>query len=126
MARTLCKGAEAALPITTGAAVSFSEATVVRLVNSHPDAHLVTVVETRSGDVVGSFTMPAGSVEYLEKNEGLDRIPKAISWMFETETEGIILEDDCIPSAKFMKFAGKGLEIYRENKEVGFICLKKT
>ena len=35
MARTLCKGAEAALPITTGAAVSFSEATVVRLVNTH-------------------------------------------------------------------------------------------
>ena len=68
MARTLCKGAEAACPTTTGTATSFSEATVVRLVNSHSSAHLVTVVETRSGDVVGSFTMPAGSVEYLEKN----------------------------------------------------------
>jgi hypothetical protein len=68
MARTLCKGAEAALPTTTGAAVSFSEATVVRLVNTHSGNHLVTVVETRSGDVVGSFTMPSGSVEYLEKN----------------------------------------------------------
>jgi|TARA_R110001592_G_scaffold11657_5_gene57149 hypothetical protein len=67
MARTLCKGAEAALPTTTGAAVSFSQATVVRLVNTHTSAHLVTLVETRSGDVVGSFTMPAASVEYLEK-----------------------------------------------------------
>ena len=67
MARTLLKGAEAALPTTTGAAVSFSEATVVRLVNTHPSAHLVTLVETRSGDTVGSFTMPAGSVEFLEK-----------------------------------------------------------
>ena len=68
MARTLCKGAEAACPTTTGAATSFSEATVVRLVNSHSSAHLVTVVETQSGTVVGSFTMPAGTVEYLEKN----------------------------------------------------------
>ncbi len=67
MARTLLKGAEAALPTTTGAAVSFTEATVVRLVNTHTSAHLVTLVETRSGAVVGSFTMPAASVEYLEK-----------------------------------------------------------
>jgi len=68
MARTLCKGAEAACPTTTGTATSFSEATVVRLVNGHSSAHLVTVVETQSGTVVGSFTMPAGTVEYLEKN----------------------------------------------------------
>jgi len=68
MARTLCKGAEEALPTTTGTAVSFTQATVVRLINSDSSAHLVTVVETRNGDVVGSFTMPAGSVEYLEKN----------------------------------------------------------
>ena len=34
MARTLCKGAEAALPTTTGAATSFTQATVVRLVNT--------------------------------------------------------------------------------------------
>lgn len=66
--RTLCKGAEAACPITTGAATSFSSATVVRLVNTDTNAHLVTVVETQSGDVVGSFTMPAATVEYLEKN----------------------------------------------------------
>ena len=68
MARTLCKGAELSLPTTTGTATSFSEATVVRLVNTHSGNHLVTVVETQSGDVVGSFTMPTGSVEYLEKN----------------------------------------------------------
>ena len=69
MARTLCKGAEAACPTTTGAATSFSEATVVRLVNTHNGNHLVTVVETQSGTVVGSFTMPTGAVEYLEKNQ---------------------------------------------------------
>jgi len=68
MARTLCKGAEAACPTTTGTASSFSEATVVRLVNTHSGNHLVTVVETQSGSVVGSFTLPTGAVEYLEKN----------------------------------------------------------
>lgn len=69
MSRTLCKGAEAALPTTTGAATSFSEATVVRLTNTATAAdHLVTVVETRSGDVVGSFTMLRGTTEFLEKN----------------------------------------------------------
>ena len=68
MARTLCKGAEAACPTTTGTATSFSEATVIRLVNTHSGNHLVTVVETQSGSVVGSFTLPTGAVEYLEKN----------------------------------------------------------
>ena len=68
MARTSCKGAEAACPTTTGTATSFSEATVVRLVNTHSGNHLVTVVETQSGSVVGSFTLPTGAVEYLEKN----------------------------------------------------------
>ena len=60
-------GAEAALPTTTGTATSFSEASVVRLVNTDSSAHVVSVVETRSGTGIGSFTMPATSVEFLEK-----------------------------------------------------------
>ena len=69
MTSILCKGVEAPLPITTGAATSFSEATVVRLTNTATsDDHLVTVVETQSGTVVGSFTMLRGSSEMLEKN----------------------------------------------------------
>ena len=65
--RTLIKGAEAACPTTTGAATSFSEAPVVRLVNTDSSAHLVSVVETQSGTPVGSFTLPANGVEFLEK-----------------------------------------------------------
>ena len=68
MSRTLIKGAEAASPTSTGAASTFGSATVVRLVNTDTSAHLVTVVEDQNGTVVGSFTMPAGSVEFLEKN----------------------------------------------------------
>ena len=61
-------GAQAALPTTTGTATSFSQAPIVRLFNSHAsNAYLVSVVETQSGSAVGSFTMPAGSGEYLQK-----------------------------------------------------------
>ena len=65
--RTLVLGVEAALPTTTGTATSVTEASVVRLINNDSSAHLVTVVETQSGSTVGSFTMPGGSVEFLEK-----------------------------------------------------------
>ena len=67
MSRTLILGAEAACPTTTGAATSFSEASAVRLVNTDSSAHVVSVVETQSGTGIGSFTMPATSVEVLEK-----------------------------------------------------------
>ena len=61
-------GAEAALPTTTGAATSFSSATVVRLVNTAPTSeYLITVVETQGGAVIGSFTLPRLQTELLEK-----------------------------------------------------------
>jgi len=60
-------GDEIALPITTGAATSFSSATVVRLVNTDSSSHVVSIVETQSGSGVGSMTLPAGSVEQLIK-----------------------------------------------------------
>jgi uncharacterized cupredoxin-like copper-binding protein len=55
------------LPISTGAATSFSSATVVRLVNTDTSAHIVTIVETQSGTGVGSLTMPPNSVEQIVK-----------------------------------------------------------
>jgi hypothetical protein len=68
MARIKVLGAEAALPTTTGAATSFSSATVVRLVNTATAAdYLVTVVETQGGSVVGSFTVMRSQSELLEK-----------------------------------------------------------
>jgi len=55
------------LPTTTGAATSFSEATVVRLVNTDTSARIVTVVQSQGGTGVGSITMPPNSVEFLVK-----------------------------------------------------------
>jgi len=59
--------AEIALPTTTGAATSFTEATVVRLVNTDTNPHVVSIVETQGGTGVGSMTLPGGSVEQIVK-----------------------------------------------------------
>ena len=67
MARTLLLADEIAVPGSTGAATSFSRATVVRLVNNNNSAAVVSVVETQGGTGVGSFTMLGNTVEYLEK-----------------------------------------------------------
>ena len=69
MARTLIKASQIDCPTTTGAATSFSSATVVRLVNTATAAdHDVTIVETQSGNVIGTFTMLRSTTEYLEKD----------------------------------------------------------
>ena len=68
MARTLIKGDEINVPTSAGIGVSFSEATVVRLVNTTATAKVITVQETAGGTGVGTFTMLANTTEYLEKN----------------------------------------------------------
>ena len=68
MQRTKILASEIELPITTGTATSFSSATVVRLVNTSTGTdYAVTVVETQSGSVIGSFTMMRATTEFLEK-----------------------------------------------------------
>ena len=67
MARTLLMGTQEAVGANSGAAKSFTEAAVVRLFNGNGSAQLVTVVETQGGTVIGTFTMPSLSVEFLEK-----------------------------------------------------------
>lgn len=59
--------AEIALPTTTGTATSFTEATVVRLVNTDGSSHVVSVVETAGGSAIGSMTLPGNSVEQIVK-----------------------------------------------------------
>ena len=50
-------GTEADLPTTTGTASSLSQAKRVRLLNCATANRLVTLVETQSGTVVGTFTI---------------------------------------------------------------------
>ena len=49
-------------------------------------------------------------------------VSQAISWFFENEPEGIILEDDCLPSQSFFWFCQELLEDFRNDKQVGAIC----
>jgi hypothetical protein len=45
-------------------------------------------------------------------------VSEAINWFFTHETEGIILEDDCLPHPDFFKFTSAMLEHFRENHRV--------
>lgn len=60
---------------------------------------------------------------YREKNLGCKvAVSSAISWFFQSESEGIILEDDCLPNLDFFKFCKELLEKYRYDERVGIIC----
>jgi len=56
---------------------------------------------------------------YLDVRQSLSG---AIKWFFEHEPEGIILEDDCLPSQSFFWFCQELLEYYRHEQKVGAIC----
>ena len=56
---------------------------------------------------------------YSEKNLGCRiAMTKAINWFFENETEGIILEEDCIPDKDFIPFCTILLDKFREDKKI--------
>ncbi len=59
---------------------------------------------------------------FSDTNLGVDpAVERAIKWFFESETEGIILEDDCIPHHDFFRFVAEMLEKFRENERVMII-----
>lgn len=56
---------------------------------------------------------------FQEKNLGCGLGPAtAITWFFDNVEEGIILEDDCVPSADFFTFCEELLDYYRDNKKI--------
>jgi hypothetical protein len=48
-------------------------------------------------------------------------VDNAIKWFFSQVKEGIVLEDDCIPSQAFLKFCSDMLKEYSSNHKVGTI-----
>jgi len=48
-------------------------------------------------------------------------VSSAVSWFFEQEEEGIILEDDCLPSKDFFRFCDELLIKYRNDTRVSQI-----
>jgi len=59
---------------------------------------------------------------FRDKNLGCKyAVSEAISWFFRHEEQGIILEDDCLPSQSFFWFCEELLEKYKKNKRIGQI-----
>lgn len=60
---------------------------------------------------------------FREENLGCKYgVSGAITWFFENEMEGIVLEDDCRPTVDFLRFASEMLERYRDDGRIGAIC----
>lgn len=54
---------------------------------------------------------------FRDENLGCGKaVSSAITWFFENEPEGIILEDDCLPSKSFFSYCETLLDYYRDNK----------
>lgn len=61
------------------------------------------------------------TVSWLVREENLGckkACVEAISWLFENETRGIILEDDCLPHPDFFRFCHEMLDKYEHNCKV--------
>jgi len=59
---------------------------------------------------------------FRDQNLGCKRaVSGAITWFFDHEEEGIILEDDCLPHPDFFNFCETMLGCYRHDERVGVI-----
>lgn len=59
---------------------------------------------------------------FRDKNLGCGKaVSQAITWFFENEEMGIILEDDCLPSQSFFWFCEELLERYKDDERIGMI-----
>lgn len=74
-------------------------------------------------EVIAYIDWPC-EVKTLFRDENLgckDAVSSAIDWFFEREEEGIILEDDCLPSNDFFRFCDEMLERYRLDTRIRHI-----
>jgi hypothetical protein len=60
---------------------------------------------------------------FRDSNMGCrNAVSSAITWFFENEPEGMILEDDCLPSQDFFRFCRDLLSRYRDDEKVMHIA----
>ncbi|QHS54721.1 nucleotide-diphospho-sugar transferase [Mucilaginibacter sp. 14171R-50] len=59
---------------------------------------------------------------FRDSNMGCkNAVSSAITWFFENEEEGIVLEDDCLPTDDFFRFCDTMLEKYRHDTRIRHI-----
>lgn len=83
----------------------------------HP-TDIVRCAETR--DIVREVDWPCEVFTLFQTenlNCGLAPVT-ALNWFFEQESEGIILEDDCLPALSFFRFCTELLDRYRDDARV--------
>jgi hypothetical protein len=60
---------------------------------------------------------------FRDKNLGCQTaVSQAITWFFENEEYGVILEDDCLPDPSFFPFCEELLIRYKNDNRIGQIC----
>ena len=56
---------------------------------------------------------------FFDANQGCrNAVSKAISWFFGAEQQGIVLEDDCLPSCEFFPYATSLLDYYQADSRI--------
>ena len=85
------------------------------------DAEAIKCQEVRS--IAGKVDWDCEVITlFREKNLGCGpAVSQAITWFFEHEEMGIILEDDCLPDISFFHFCETMLEYYRDDRRVWHI-----
>lgn len=60
---------------------------------------------------------------FQEQNLGCGKgVFTAISWLFENEEKGIVLEDDCVVNPSFFNFMEEMLEKYKDDQRIGMVA----
>lgn len=76
------------------------------------------VYETRNFIISNQISKKV-KYKFLKYNHGCkDAVIKGINWFFDNEKQGIILEDDCIPSLSFFYFCKENLRYHKKNKKI--------
>lgn len=88
-------------------------------------AEAALVAEVRS--IVDLVDWPCEvHVRFTDSNLGCAvGVSSAISWFLEKAGEGVILEDDCLPTPAFFRFCAAMLERYREDTRIGVVSGSK-
>lgn len=84
------------------------------------DLEEVTAVRRYIKSLEGSIKLTS---RFQESNYGLRRsVLSAVSWFFANEKEGIVLEDDIVPSRSFFEFEAQMLERFRNELSVSSVA----
>ena len=81
-------------------------------------------VEHLRNDIVSNIDWDCAiKTRFSEINQGCGRgVANAVSWFFENEEMGIILEDDCLPCPDFFRFCDELLVKYKDDERISTIA----